>query len=172
MQHSELLGAYDRPAELVEEARHWDRIGEAEGAAGLRLPFAEALVSDVLVVGRLKRERHGGGGGTGRVQGFGELGFHGRWRDQRRGGPGPGGGGGAEMGREDGEMEAGRARRTRCDAWFLFGVGLSDREHENREDSQTKSKYYSIHPFLFRPCFLVLFDHPSVFVSSLVSCFV
>jgi hypothetical protein len=168
MQHSELLGAYDRPAELVEEARHWDRIGEAEGAAGLRLPFAEALVSDVLVVGRLKRERHGGGGGTGRVQGFGELGFHGRWRDQRRGGPGPGGGGGAEMGREDGEMEAGRARRTRCDAMLGFCLGLGSRIVNTRTERTRKRRVnttpsirfcfvlaflfcLTIHPFLFRP---------------------
>jgi hypothetical protein len=84
MQHSELLGAYDRPAEFVEEARHGDRIGEAEGAVGLGLPFAEALFSYVLVVRRLKRERHGGRSGSGRGQDFGELGFHGRWRGRRR----------------------------------------------------------------------------------------
>jgi hypothetical protein len=122
MQHSELLGAYDRPAELVEEARHWDRIGEAEGAAGLGLPFAEAHLSDVLVVGRLERERHGDGSGNGRVQGFGELGFHGRWRGQRRGRAGPGGGGGAEMGRDDGEMEAGACAKNamRC-LVFVWG---------------------------------------------------
>jgi hypothetical protein len=81
----------------------------------LGLPFMEAHFSDVLVVGCLKRERHGDGSGSDRVQGFGELGFHGRWRGQRAG-AGPGGGGGAEMGWDDGEMEAGRAQRTRYDA--------------------------------------------------------
>jgi len=70
---SKLSGAYDRPAELVEEARHGDRIGEPEGAGGLALPFAEALLRDVLVVGRLQRGRHGGGGSAGRGQGFGGI---------------------------------------------------------------------------------------------------
>jgi hypothetical protein len=40
----------------------------------------------VLVVGRLQRGRHGGGGGAGRGSGFwGGLGFHGRCRGQRGG---------------------------------------------------------------------------------------
>lgn len=83
---TEAPGAYDRPAELVEEARHGDRIGEPEGGGGLALPLAEALLRDVLVVGRLQRGRHGGGGGAGRGSGFwGGLGFHGRCRGQRGG---------------------------------------------------------------------------------------
>lgn len=68
-----LSEAYDRPAELVEEARHGDRIREAEGAGGLALPFAKALIRDVLVVRRLQRGRHGGGGSVGLSEGFGGI---------------------------------------------------------------------------------------------------
>jgi hypothetical protein len=39
----------------------------------------------VLVVGRLQRGRHGGGGGSvGLSEGFGGLGFHGSCRGQRK----------------------------------------------------------------------------------------
>ncbi|KAB8084900.1 hypothetical protein EE612_007558, partial [Oryza sativa] len=84
-------GAHHRPAELVEEARHGDRIGDAEGGGGggLALPLAEALLRDVLVVGRLERGRHGGVGGGDGVRVLGNLGFHVR-------GGGRGGGEGAE----------------------------------------------------------------------------
>jgi hypothetical protein len=68
----ELSKAYNRPAELVEEARHGDRIRDAEGAGGLALPFAKGLIRDVLVVGRLQRGRHGGGGSVGSGEGFGD----------------------------------------------------------------------------------------------------
>jgi len=83
-QQPELSQAYDRPAELVEEARHGDRIRKAEGAGGLALPFAKALLRDVLVVGRLQRGRHAGGGSVGLSEGFGGLRFHGSCRGQKR----------------------------------------------------------------------------------------
>ena len=116
---SKLSGAYDRPAELVEEARHGDRIGEPEGAGGLALPFAEALLRDVLVVGRLQRGRHGGGGSAGRGQGFG--GIRVSWEvprteeQQERGG-------GGELAMRDGE-----GGETATEA----GVSVCVREAEN-----------------------------------------
>jgi len=85
--------------------RHGDRIRKAEGAGGLALPFAKALLRDVLVVGRLRRGRHAGGGSVGLSEGFGGLRFHGSCRGQKKRNR-TGGGGDERWGRgreEDGD---------------------------------------------------------------------
>lgn len=154
MQYSELSGAYDHPAELVEESRHGDRIGEAEGAAGLGLPFVEALFGDVHVVRHLERERHGGGSGASRGQGFGEIRVSWRWK--KGPGQGPGGGGGARWGRELGKTARGRrgVRGTRCGAWFLFRLGFpvvnTGKERARKRKSKT---YYHVPTPRSPPCY-------------------